>query len=76
MSRLHSVYVRRDRIAGALWGLLIGCAFGRGADENVLSLESGLLTQGPTPSSPVLHTWSLDGAQALCLLMATPPRFQ
>ncbi|WP_199099129.1 ADP-ribosylglycohydrolase family protein [Dyella sp. ASV21] len=70
MSRLRSIYVRRDRIAGSLWGLMIGSAFGRSADDLPPSLEPGLTNQGLAPSSPLPQTWSMEGAQALCLLMA------
>jgi len=70
MSRLRSIYVRRDRIAGALWGLLIGSAYGRSANEVSLSPESSLMDHRLTPSSPLPQTWSMEGAQALCLLMA------
>lgn len=70
MNRLRSIYVRRDRIAGSLWGLMIGSAFGRSADDFLLSPELDLTNRGLAPSSPLPQTWSMEGAQALCLLMA------
>lgn len=70
MRSSRSIYVRRDRIAGSLWGVMIGSAFGRSTDDFPQSLEPSFANQRLMPSAPLPQTWSMEGAQVLCLLMA------
>lgn len=76
MSKLESIYVRRDRLAGGLQGLLIGDALGVPYEfHDPLDLPRMTeIEMTPPPSFARSHagvppgTWSDDGAQALCLL--------
>lgn len=76
MSKLESIYVRRDRLTGGLQGLLIGDALGVPYEFHD-PLDLPPLTEinmEPPASFARAHpgvppgTWSDDGAQALCLL--------
>lgn len=79
MSRpLESLYVRRDRLAGGLQGLLIGDALGvpyEFHDAHALPAREWIEMDPPEgfqrshPGVPP-GTWSDDGAQALCLLQS------
>lgn len=74
--RLDTIPTRRDRIAGALVGLLVGDALGVPYEfnppERIPPAEQ--LEYAPPPGFDRSHkgvppgTWSDDGAQALCLL--------
>jgi ADP-ribosylglycohydrolase/protein-tyrosine phosphatase len=76
MSKLESLYVRRDRLVGGLQGLLIGDALGVPYEfHDPLNLPPmAQIDMEPPPSFARAHagvppgTWSDDGAQALCLL--------
>lgn len=78
MTPHESLYVRRDRLAGGLWGLLIGNAMGvpyagHGAEE--LPAIAMIDFEPPNGFSRSYvdvppRTWTMEGAQALCLLHA------
>jgi ADP-ribosylglycohydrolase/protein-tyrosine phosphatase len=76
MSKLQSIYVHRDRLAGGLQGLLIGDALGvpfEFHDALDLPLMSDIEMEPPVAfdrshAGVLPGTWSDDGAQALCLL--------
>lgn len=78
MGKFESIYVRRDRLAGGLQGLLIGDALGvpyefhdpldlPPPDQINMDPPEGFLRshEGVPPG-----TWSNDGTQALCLLQS------
>lgn len=73
---LESLYVKRDRLAGGLMGLLIGDALGVPYEFHAAANLPPMATLDfvPPPLFPRSHaftppgTWSDDGAQALCLL--------
>ena len=74
--RLDTIPTRRDRIAGALVGLLVGDALGVPYEFNPPERipPAAELEYAPPPGFDRSHkgvppgTWSDDGAQALCLL--------
>lgn len=78
MAKLESIYVRRDRLAGGLQGLLIGDALGVPYElHDPLDLPPREQVDFDPPEGfPRSHegvppgTWSDDGAQALCLLQS------
>lgn len=78
MAKLESIYVRRDRLAGGLQGLLIGDALGVPYEfHDPLDLPpQAQIDFDPPEGFPRSHegvppgTWSDDGAQALCLLQS------
>lgn len=73
---LQSLYVRRDRLAGGLMGLLVGDALGVPYEFHAAADLPPIDTLDftPPPLFPRSHvhtppgTWSDDGTQALCLL--------
>ncbi|MHB1273356.1 MAG: ADP-ribosylglycohydrolase family protein [Rhodanobacter sp.] len=83
MYTMPSLYVRRDRLAGGLWGLLIGNARGNhdaGPTEGSTHSPADVRRTSDVPHADppaTVDDWSLDGAQVLCLLMAlrAPERF-
>jgi len=86
MKTSRSIYVRRDQLAGGLWGLLIGNAIGVPYTSRVpgdLPANENFDFEPPANfprSNPHIapRTWALEGAQALCLLMAfqLPEQFE
>jgi len=78
VEKLESIYVRRDRLAGGLQGLLIGDALGVPYEfHDPLNLPpSHQIDFDPPANFQRSHrgvppgTWSDDGAQALCLLQS------
>lgn len=78
MTEHHSLYARRDRLAGGLQGLLIGDALGVPYEfHDAAELPpSEAIEMQPPAGFPRSHagilpgTWSDDGAQALCLLQS------
>jgi len=86
MKTSRSIYVRRDRLAGGLWGLLIGNAVGvpythRDREDQPASENFDFEPPASFPrSNPHIapRTWAVEGAQALCLLMALqfPEQFE
>lgn len=78
MTEHHSLYARRDRLAGGLQGLLIGDALGVPYEfHDAAALPpSGAIDMQPPAGFARSHagilpgTWSDDGAQALCLLQS------
>lgn len=78
MAKLESIYVRRDRLAGGLQGLLIGDALGVPYEfHDPIDLPPReQIDFDPPEGFPRSHegvppgTWSDDGAQALCLLQS------
>lgn len=78
MSALQSLYVRRDRLAGGLQGLLIGDALGVPYEfhaavdlppRDAIDFEPPAAFERSHAGVPP-GTWSDDGAQALCLLQS------
>ena len=76
MNTLESLYVRRDRLAGGMQGLLIGDALGVPyefhdakdlPEREFIDFEPPASFKRSHPGVPP-GTWSDDGAQALCLL--------
>lgn len=78
MAQPGSRYITRDRLAGGLWGLLIGNAMGAPYAHHVaegLPAIAMIDFEPPTGFSRSYvdvpaRTWNMEGAQALCLLHA------
>ncbi|WP_108471261.1 ADP-ribosylglycohydrolase family protein [Rhodanobacter thiooxydans] len=78
MAQPGSLYIRRDRLAGGLWGLLIGNALGvpyaHHDVEELVAIETidfeppAGFDRSYVDVPP--RTWTMQGAQALCLLHA------